>query len=105
MLKERKMEEKLNSSLLEETLLEYTKTSFLKLKSIKEIYTIIKSPDAFQDLCNSIKTIIDQDPEYRYVRNANVKKLVRLVQELELQLLRDLEIFTDNINNQQSKNA
>lgn len=99
------MEEKLNSSLLEETLLEYTKTSFLKLKSIKEIYTIIKSPDAFQDLCQSIKAIIDQDPEYRYVRNANVKKLVRLVQELELQLIKELEIFTDNLSNQQTKNA
>lgn len=99
------MEEKQNSLILEETLADYTKTSLLKLKSIKNIYALIKSPDAFQDLCKSIKSIIDQDPEYRYVRNANVKKLVRLVQELELQLLRDLEIFTDNINYQQTKNA
>lgn len=67
------MEEKLNSSLLEETLLDYTKMSFLKLKSIKNIYALIKSPDAFKDLCESIKSIIDQDPEYRYVRNAEVK--------------------------------
>ncbi len=99
------MEEKQNSLILEETLADYTKTSLLKLKSIKNIYALIKSPDAFQDLCKSIKSIIDQDPEYRYVRNANVKKLVRLVQELELQLLRDLEIFTDNLSNQQTKNA
>lgn len=99
------MEENLNSLILEETLSEYTKTSLLKLKSLKNIYSLIKSPDAFQDLCQSIKAIIDQDPEYRYVRNADVKKLVRLVQELELQLLSELEIFTDNLNNQQAKNA
>lgn len=99
------MEEKQNSLILEETLADYTKTSLLKLKSLKSIYVLIKSPDAFQDLCKSIKSIIDQDPEYRYVRNAEVKKLVRLVQELELQLLSELEIFTDNLNNQQAKNA
>lgn len=99
------MEEKQNSLILEETLADYTKTSLLKLKSLKKIYSLIKSPDAFQDLCQSIKAIIDQDPEYRYVRNANVKKLVRLVQELELQLIKELEIFTDNLSNQQTKNA